>query len=504
MANGEWSSLGSRRRIALMLFLCAYAATGHARQMTSKILLSQFLEAVNSRDESRIRGFLEKNAAGNVPIEQRVARIRGMAENGAPFKIVQPGTEVGDSLRAIIEDKNGRKLGLIMDLQKSAEPKMLALRLGPPDMLDSPPAKDYSGWKDLDSLGASLRADTQSPAIGIAVLRDGRLEQTASGLRKTGGSSQVMVDDPWSIGSIGKSIAATIVGRLIEMGRLRWDMTLGDALADIPMKAGYKDATLEQIMHHRGGIPQDLGFTRDRVDAIIGAAAGSQKTAWDPMKMRENYARDILGREPIAVPGQHFAYSNAGYALLGVVAERIMKKPYEILVHELVFEPLGLKHSYTAMDKLPESRPSGHVPGSQGLRPENMSGPLEILVAPTGGGLFMSIADLVHFGEAHLKGLRGQDGLLKAETIQRLHQGIPEEPGAPLLYACGWGIEAFPGMETMHTHNGSNGTFRSQLSIFPDANLVVACMVNRGGESDPSPPLQAVLAVAKRYAPKRP
>jgi hypothetical protein len=50
------------------------------------------------------------------------------------------------------------------------------------------------------------------------------------------------------------------------------------------------------------------------------------------------------------------------------------------------------------------------------------------------------------------------------------------------------------------THNGSNGTFRAQLSIFPKANLVVAAFINRGGESEPAPPLQAVLAVAKRYA----
>jgi CubicO group peptidase (beta-lactamase class C family) len=116
----------------------------------------------------------------------------------------------------------------------------------------------------------------------------------------------------------------------------------------------------------------------------------------------------------------------------------------------------------------------------------------------------MSVGDLALFGAAHLKGLRGQDGLLKATTVQHLHQGTPEQPGAQRLYACGWGIEDFPGIETMHTHNGSNGTFRSQLSIFPKANLVVASFVNRGGESEPSPPLQAVLAVARRYAPKQP
>jgi hypothetical protein len=44
--------------------------------------------------------------------------------------------------------------------------------------------------------------------------------------------------------------------------------------------------------------------------------------------------------------------------------------------------------------------------------------------------------------------------------------------------------------------------FQAQLWIFPKANLVVAAFVNRGGEREPSPPLQAVLAVACRYATK--
>ena len=119
----------------------------------------------------------------------------------------------------------------------------------------------------------------------------------------------------------------------------------------------------------------------------------------------------------------------------------------------------------------------------------------ELVVVGTSGGLVV-----MEGGRGRL--LRGQDGLLKAATVQRLHQGVPEERGGLRLYACGWGIEDFPGIETMHTHNGSNGTFRSQLSIFPKADLVVAAFVSRGGETDPSPPLQAVLAIAKRYASK--
>jgi len=482
-------------RVAFILLLCALAVSALPHQVAPKDLVALFLDALNSKDEAKIRDFLEKHASGAVPIDQRISRLKGLADMGAPIKMLQPAVEKEGTVRTLMEDKNGERLGLILELSRDPEPKIAAVRLGPPEMLDAPAPKDYTGWQDLDSLGAGIRIDTVSPAIGIALLRQGKLQQTVSGLREVNGKDPVVADDPWSLGSIGKPICSTILGRLIETGKLRWDLTLAEAFPDLPMKPGYKNVTIEQIMHHRGGIPQDMDFRRDRVVAIVAGAT-------DPMKMRENYARDILGRDPIASPGERFAYSNAGYALLGIIAERALKKPYESLVHEIVFEPLGLKHSYTGADKLPDRRPSGHVQGPQGLQRQNMSGPLEILVAPAGGGLFTSVADLARFGAAHLKGLRGQDGLLKAATVQRLHQGVPEERGGLRLYACGWGIEDFPGIETMHTHNGSNGTFRSQLSIFPKADLVVAAFVSRGGETDPSPPLQAVLAIAKRYASK--
>jgi CubicO group peptidase (beta-lactamase class C family) len=129
----------------------------------------------------------------------------------------------------------------------------------------------------------------------------------------------------------------------------------------------------------------------------------------------------------------------------------------------------------------------------------DMASPLEVLVAPAGGGIWMSTADLCRFGQEHMNGLNGKDGILKAETVKRLHTG-EKEPEGELIYACGWGIESFPGVETFHGHNGSNGTMRAQLCVFPKAGVVVACIVNSGGEIGMSPGLQAALAIASRYA----
>lgn len=166
----------------------------------------------------------------------------------------------------------------------------------------------------------------------------------------------------------------------------------------------------------------------------------------------------------------------------------------------LMAEGLGPEHSYIGAETYPKDLPAGHVQGPNGLEPVNFRGPLEVLFAGAGGGLSMSVGDLAKFGAVHLAGLQGRDGYLKATTVARLHQSEPEADSAGRGYACGWGVQNPSGLEPWHGHNGSNGTFRAELAVFPEANMVVVAIVNRGGESDPSPPLQALLAIAKRYA----
>lgn len=469
----------------LLLLICAALSPAQ-----NSPLVDAFVEALNKGDEQSITAFVKQWCSDSLPVADRVTRLKGIADQGAPFKVLSV-VRGPSNVTVVLEDKNRERLGLKIELTRDG--KYDRGMAGPPEGLNAPPLKDYTGWTNLQSLADRMRKDTQAPALGIAFLRNGQLSQAVSGVRSIGGNQAVGVDEPWSIGSIGKPICTTIIGKLIELGKLRWTTTLGEAFPGVPMRPEYKPVTIEQIMHHRGGIPAELGMRRPDVLRIV---AGET----DPRKIRANYVKDILSKEMAAKPGTRFIYSNGGFALLGALAERVTGQPYEKLVHRFVFSPLKLRHSFTAGDSLPKSRPSGHVVGPNGLEVANFSGPIEILFAPAGGGIFMSLGDLARFGRAHLDGLRGKDGLLMAATIRRLHQGMGEGGPEPRQYACGWGIESHQGLPTMHTHNGSNGTMRAQLAIFPDSGLVVASFVNAGGESEPSPPLQAVLAVAKKYA----
>ena len=454
-------------------------------------LVTALIDALNGTDAQRVAFVRERMTPGPAP-EARAERMKGLVEQGAPFRLVRVLEARGpNEIRAIVADGHGMNLGFLLQI---ADGKLGGVRVGPPDDIDAPAPKDYSGWTDLAMLVHSIRVDTGVPALGVAYARGNVRERAADGIRTVGKPGAIATSDPWKTGSIGKPLCATAAACLIDAGKLRFASTIGDVLHDVPMQDGYRRVTLEQLLRHRGGVPEDSGMDRATAERIAGGAT-------DRATLRRNYVADILGRAPAGPPDTRFRYSNAGYALAAAMVERAGGAPYEALLHRLIFAPLQMRASFTGADALPDARPSGHVKGPNGIEPADMRGLLDAYFAGAGGGIWMSLDDLVTFGLAHLAGLQGRPGLLRPATVARLHAGVLEEPGGDRRYACGWGIERRPGIAgEVHGHNGSDGTMRAELAIFPGAGVVAAAFVNVGGENSPGPPLQAVNAVGRRFA----
>ena len=56
------------------------------------------------------------------------------------------------------------------------------------------------------------------------------------------------------------------IGKLVEDGVLRWDLTLGAALPDIQMRPEYKEVTLEQLLQRIRAIP---GTVRTKTAVVL-------------------------------------------------------------------------------------------------------------------------------------------------------------------------------------------------------------------------------------------
>ena len=107
-----------------------------------------------------------------------------------------------------------------------------------------------------ESIVAALEA-TEVPALSAAAAdKTGVIFADVAGVRVARGSSEVERDDAFHIGSCTKAMTATLVGMAVEEGKLRWDMTLSEALPEIAgeMHEQYKGVTIAQLLRHRSGM----------------------------------------------------------------------------------------------------------------------------------------------------------------------------------------------------------------------------------------------------------
>jgi CubicO group peptidase (beta-lactamase class C family) len=330
------------------------------------------------------------------------------------------------------------------------------------------------------------RADSGAPAIGVMVASaNGAPVIRVDGIRELGKTEVVTVDDRWHVGSVAKSMTSTLVGRLVDQGKLRFEATLSELLPGMPMREEYKKVTLLQVMQHRGGI---VALTRPNpvLDKLVNETTG------DLRKKSEAAARWILDQAPIAPPGTKFEYSNGGYALLGHIVEKVMNEDYRVLMKREVFAPLGMSSTGFGWPiEISSAAPRGHGPSPNGIEPAPADYRLPPHLDPA-GNVNASLPDLARYLQAHLAALQGGDKFLKPATGKQLHQ-IAEAGADGRGYASGWSIAPVPMVGTRHGHNGSAGTFYAEIAFIPEKDIVAAVVTNSAPRPDQRPSPQSAL-----------
>ncbi len=436
-----------------------------------------WIDQFNSGDDEQTRRFEEtyraESALKKRSVEDRIARypqLRGMIGTLSLHTVLEESPN-GLKLLARSESMN-MWLSLQFDLEPEAPHKLKSLEVRPaadPDAV----VTSYDQWKDLAELVEQVRSDLGCPALAVAVAGGSGVREVAvAGVRMVGGDERVLAEDPFHVGSITKSMTATIIGSLIDRGVLDLDTTLAEALPDVEMRSEYRTVTLEQLLAHRGGIEQQLTFDDDAMARLTGLPG-------TPTQQRAAYIAEVLQMEPIATPGTEMNYSNAGFAIAGHIAEIAAGSSWETLIVETVFEPIGMTAAATGWPATAEhpDRPRGHFTEAGELRAQGIDEyALGAFLAPA-GDVHCSAKDLANYGRAHLNGLNGTDGVVSAKTIRRLH--TPLDDNEP-RYVGGWVVMESPAGDVLHWHNGSAGTFYGSLSLYPDRDLVIAVLANSG------------------------
>jgi CubicO group peptidase (beta-lactamase class C family) len=108
-----------------------------------------------------------------------------------------------------------------------------------------------------------IREKYRLPALaGGIVTSKGVIAVGATGVRKAGTNVAATTDDLWHLGSDTKAMTATLIGDLIEQGKLKWDSTVAEVFPELAagMNPEFRKVTLLHLLSHRAGLPHDLDW----------------------------------------------------------------------------------------------------------------------------------------------------------------------------------------------------------------------------------------------------
>ena len=189
--------------------------------------------------------------------------------------------------------------------------------------------------------------------------------------------------------SATKGFTAVAVAALVEDGVLTMETTarslLGDDLPLIDDRV-----TVAQLLEHRSGIGDYLDE-----DVETDPAAYLMPVPVHELAETEDYLAVLGGHETKFGPGEAFSYSNGGYVVLALLAERASGVPFRELVRTRVCEPAGMTSTaFLRSDELPGDAALGYLE-VDGVERTNL---FHLPVRGTGdGGIYSTVADLRTF-----------------------------------------------------------------------------------------------------------
>jgi CubicO group peptidase (beta-lactamase class C family) len=338
--------------------------------------------------------------------------------------------------------------------------------------------------ENLNSLLEPLLKKYDLPALAAAIVTSKGLSAVgAVGVRKYGTDTPVTINDQFHLGSDTKAMTATMLATLVEEGKLSWGTRLEQVFPDLTAKMdpAYRKVTLEQLLAHRAGFT-DESWPQGKTFKDMHEMPGT------PREQRAVYVAMVLSERPVNQPGSAYLYSNRSYAVAGAIAEKVANDSWEHLMQKRLFQPLGMEScGFGAMgtpgatDPKTIDQPWQHKLLLTFHRPIE-PGPLADNPAAIGpaGTVHCSVVDWGKFITAHLRGEKGESGILKPETFKRLHT-----PAFGGDYAFGWLVLDRPwaGGPALN-HAGSNTQNFAIVWMAPAKDFAVLIMTNQGDTFD--------------------
>jgi D-alanyl-D-alanine carboxypeptidase len=321
----------------------------------------------------------------------------------------------------------------------------------------------------LQGLQQELDVNTDAgyfPGIVVLIRRGERTTTLVSGMARTHPPEPMTPANRFAVGSVTKTMTATLVMQLVDRHRLALEDTVASRMPGVVPHG--RHITVAELLAHRSGLPDVVNDPRYSARVPLG---------------RHLSARGVLAllrHQPLDfAPGTRGAYSNTNYVALGALIETVTGRSFAANLRAHVFTPLGMRYASLSRSELPNAPMAhGYVVGEDVTRPQ-LSNSL------AAGGAVMRAADVARFYTALLAGDLVSHASLQA-MMRRRDGPLGDYDGyglglAQLRTDCG----------TAYGHTGHIDGYIAAAWAVPERNSLVVALANND-----SGPLEHVIEEA--------
>jgi CubicO group peptidase (beta-lactamase class C family) len=248
------------------------------------------------------------------------------------------------------------------------------------------PGKEFSG---LEKSINSFMHSWEIAGASIAISKNGRLVYAKGfGLADKKDISRTEPYNRFRIASISKLITAIAIMKLQEEGKLSvnervfgLDGILNDPFFSDPKDKRVYEITVAHLLSHEGGWTSRWG------DQMFMPFIVADQMGVKPPADTKTIVRFALNKRLHFTPGNGRSYSNLGYAILGLVIEKVSGMSYEKYCRNNILEPLGIYDMSLARNLVNKKAPyevTYYEPGDAVLKP-SIYGTGEMVSASYGG-----------------------------------------------------------------------------------------------------------------------
>jgi len=301
------------------------------------------------------------------------------------------------------------------------------------------------------------------PGGAFALIENGEITYMRGFGRLDRSDSPVTPQTPFQIASISKSFTSMTILQLAAEGKFSIDDPVSRHIPYFKTKDPKASAaiTIRHLMNHTSGL-RTLDGNRYQRTQYRGADATLH--AVDRLKYAELHAP----------AGTKYQYSNANYAMLAHLIEMIEKRPYEEVLEERIFTPLGIKNTFIQIADKPTAQDAkGHLQWFGTAKQNHFIAGRMMMGA---GGVTSSVEDLATY-------------LIAISTNNK--QTIPTtlvnswRNNTSNAYEFGWEYQ-YAGKRRIIFHDGANPGFRAFISYDPQNQRGAVFLMNMSGTHEGS------------------